>query len=154
MAVSLSLILIYSPLNVFAQQTGLQIEINATQNIVHNDRAFEMGTSIRNTTKKEIVLQTHLCSYGEWIANNSSVHVGAWNATKIACKKNPIQYIKLKPGDVYQRALPVRIKLASKIITPQEVTFRLGLKPQLGFESAQLSSKFIWSNKITIKVDK
>lgn len=141
----------------YSQGVPLEIEIKTTQPVVKNAQEFAVGTRIENVGKEERLLRLSQCSYSalQWTADNPSVHV-----KQIFCKKNTLSDIRLKPGEAYERALPVRIEIPV-LGLPQPITFRLGFS--LWNESILVGTKLIapppsalippiWSNALTVTV--
>jgi hypothetical protein len=141
----------------YGQEAPLKIEIKTTQPIVRNAQEFSVSTKIENTGVEEQVLRISQCAYSsmQWTADNPLVHV-----KDIFCKKNAICFIRLHPGQAYERPLPVRIDApAQELLKP--VTFRLGFRLLGELISAkshplpQRSSApgtLIWSNSVTVNV--
>jgi len=130
----------------------LRIEIKTPPTVVHNKRVFVVDTMIRNRSNVEQVLQTSQCSYGDWnwTTDNPAVHIQQREMP--ACKKNPLLYMTLEPGEAYQRALSIRLSILATEIPSQSVTFRIGFEPRLGYNLSTESPPYIWSDPVTIRV--
>ncbi len=141
----------------YGQESPLKIEIKTTPAAVKNMKDFAVGTRIENVGKEEQLLHLSQCSYSslQWTADNPSVHV-----KQIFCKENVLIDIRLKPGEAYERALPVRIEIPV-LGLPQRVTFRLGFSPRneavLGGINPtppppSAPGAPIWSNAVTVNI--
>jgi hypothetical protein len=130
----------------------LRIEIKTLPTVAHNKRVFVVDTTIRNTSNVEQVLQTWQCSYGDWnwTTDNPAVHVQ--EPEMPPCKKNALVYMKLKPGETYERALSIRVAIPAREVMSQPVTFRIGFEPRLGYNLSTQSPPYIWGDPITIRV--
>jgi hypothetical protein len=139
------------------QDSPLRVEIKTAQAAVKNSRDFEVRTKVENVGIEEQILYLSQCSYSaiQWTADNPSIHV-----KKIFYKENALIDIRLKPGEVTEGALPVRIEIPD-VGLPQEVTFRLGFSPRDGAISIRTNPTLpqssapvppIWSNAITLAV--
>lgn len=136
----------------YGQGSPLKVEIKTPPTIIPNDRLFTLDVAIRNASTAEQVLQTYQCSDADWhwTTDNSAVQVQPREMP--ACKKNPLVYIKLKPGEAYERALPIRVSVPAKETKSESVAFRIGFQPRLGYNPLAESSPYIWSDPIRIKV--
>jgi hypothetical protein len=122
----------------------MRVEIKLAQLAVRNNEEFSVSTVVRNISGGAQSLQVWSCSYSEqWTPDNSAIRL-----TPAACKKNDIVQVRLGPGEVYQRTLSARIRLAEPRI-PGPVTFRLEFRPG-GSEKTGVS---LWSNAITAEVE-
>jgi hypothetical protein len=154
MMLSATLFFIAISTTAFGQVSPLKVEIKSTQMVVKNLQNFEVSTRIENIGKEEMQIHLSQCSYSslQWSADNSAVHV-----KQIICKKNAVSVIRLKPGEAYEKALPIQIEVPILGI-PQHVTFRLGFSPwdEVGVPVTP-SPPFhpgapIWSNAITLNI--
>jgi hypothetical protein len=157
MMLAATLFFTVTALTVYGQDSPLKVDIKTTQAVVRNVRDFDISTKIENVGKEEQLLHLSQCSYSglQWTADNASVHV-----KQIFCKKNRLIDIRLRPGEAYERALPVRIEIPV-LGLPQPVTFRLGFSP---WDGAVLVGSHptptppsapvppIWSNAVTVTV--
>ena len=134
------------------KELPLRIESKTSPSTVHNKRVFVVDVLVRNTSKVEQVLQTWQCSYGDWnwTTDNRVVHVQEREA--VHCKKNPLVYMKLKPGETYERLLSIRAAAPVGEIMPQSVTFRIGCEPRLGYNLSTEAPLYIWSDPVTITI--
>ena len=134
----------------FGQVPSFRAEIKVTRTEVENNETFSVITAIRNTGVTEQSLDIWPCTYpGQWIPNNPIVHVN-----EIACLKNPLVTIRLKPGKAYERTVPVHIELPSHRGRRGKVTFRLGYgtKTPMGSWKPWPNIPPIWSNPLTVIV--
>lgn len=103
-----------------------------------------MSTSLVNSGSNVWTLGVPACGYSyRWTADHPSVHV-----IGEACMKNTFATIYLKPGEVFQREVPVLVDLAPGKGEPESVTFRLG------FIESTPKIPPIWSNAVTVSVTK
>lgn len=150
----LSILMIVSstvPTITFGQDAGLKVEISASHTDIGDKQTLAIDATIRNISKEEQVLQTDMCHYGDWnwMTDNPAVRVQKPQA--IPCKKNPLLYVKLQPGDVFKETVSVQLLLSVRGTGKQAFTFRLGFQPRLGYEPSTEPLSYIWSNPLKIK---
>jgi hypothetical protein len=150
---SAATILMAAAFTALGQDLPLKVEITTPQTTIQNNHDFMVDTAVRNTSKEEQILQTTMCYYGDWNwrTDNLAVHVEETRRT-VPCEKNPFVYVELKPGDVFKIALSVRVSISAREAITETVTFRLGLKPRLGYGLPTLPLSYIWSNPVTIRI--
>ena len=126
----------------------LKIEAEIKQDsLKRDDRAavlvFNIVAKVQNVSNKEIELSAYSCSYmDDWITDNKSV-----DPEFINCKKNGLYAFVLKPGEIYERPLTMRIPVS---VTIEDVHFKLGYKAQRmtkGFERIPLEGQPFWSKE-------
>lgn len=136
-------LLAFSPARAEGEQS-LKIDIKALQASVKNAQALPVSTKISNGGKDNRRLQIWSCSYPEhWKTDSASVEV-----EQVPCDKNALMEITLKPGDVYEKQLSVRVLVAAKDLQQDSVTFRLGFKTSLFAEAPAV----VWSNAVRVAV--
>jgi hypothetical protein len=127
-----------------AASSPLRIEIQTAQQTVKMGAPFPVVTKIKNISEDAVTLQIWICSYGQnWIIDNSFMHI-----SPIPCGKNYLESVRLKPGEVYTRELPVSTD-ASSNNSGDTIAFRLGFMdggPNNGLPRP------VWSNPITLKI--
>ncbi len=136
---------------VFGQDSPLKVEIKTAPATTANKQLFVLNARVRNASAIEHLLQTYQCNRGDWnwTTDDPAVHVE--QTQEITCKKNPMMYIKLKPGDAYERALSIRVSVPTGE-TMQSVTFRVGCRIRLEHNLPTELPPYIWSDPVTIKV--
>jgi len=128
------------------QDSPTRVEIKVAQSTVKNNQEFLVSTTLRNVGTDEQSMRIWSCSYPQqWIADNPAVHIAG-----AACKKNDVFRVRLKPGETYERALSIHIKVAAQRLAQKPVTFRLGFEPA-NYEKTGVGSP-LWSNAITVDV--
>lgn len=126
-----------------------RVEIKTARSTVANNEEFSVSTTIRNVSRGEQSFGIWSCSYPEqWTADNLAVHI-----TPASCKKNDVIRVTLRPGEVYERDLSIRIGIVGKNRPQQAVIFRLGFKSAPPDEKTALVFP-IWSNAMTVNVRK
>jgi hypothetical protein len=144
-----ALFLTTTPPSAHAQDSPLKVEIRIKQAFVRNTQDFDVSTKIENTGTGQEILHLSQCSYStlQWMTDNPSVHV-----KEIFCKKNRLVDIRLNPGEVYERPLPVRTTLPVSGV-PQTIAFRLGFSPrrEAGLRASDKGDR-VWSNAVTLTV--
>lgn len=150
----LAMILLFALTAASGQGSPLKVEIKTTPKVIPNKQLFTLDITIRNASNTEQVLQTYQCSDADWhwTTDNSTVQVKPREVA--GCKKNPLVYIELKPGEACERALPIRISLPAEETKLQTVTFRIGFQPRLGYNLSTASLPYVWSDPVTISVEK
>ena len=116
--------------------------------MVKSGEEFSVTTRVKNAGRADQQLEIRSCSYPEhWIADNPSVHVEG-----VECEKNGLVNVKLKPGEVYEKALTLRVWVAPEL-SEESVTFRIGFAPWIR-ATKRADRANIWSNSITVNVKK
>lgn len=136
-----------------SQDVPLKLEIKTSETVVHNNRIFVVNMTIRNSSNVEQVLQTSQCSFGDWNWATDTPIVHVKQPEILPCKKNPVVYVKLKPGETYEKALSTRVSVPTTAGMPQTVTFRIGFEPLLGYGLSTEPPPHVWSNPITIRIE-
>lgn len=128
----------------YGEDCPMRVGIRVTQSTVNNNGEFLVSTTIRNVSRDEQSLEVWSCSYPQqWTANNPAVHI-----TSVACKKNDVIRVRLKPGEAYERTLSIHIGVAAEHRAQNSVAFRLGFEPV----TSEGTGSHIWSNVITVNV--
>ena len=128
-----------------SRNSPLKVEIKLAQDAVKNKETFPVATTLINSGSKEWELGVGCGFLDQWVSDNPSIRV-----IGEACAKTIAIGARLKPGEAYKRAVPVRVELASGEGQPESVTFRLGFK-DMTYGTAPMSSP-IWSNAVTVSV--
>ena len=131
-----------------AKEFPLQAEIDPKKTTVKNGEVIWVSTKLKNIRPEIQVVQSMSCSYYEsWVSDQKFVEVVTW-----ACEKNAMEEYLLKPGEVREKALQIKINVPAEELTLQQVTFKLGYKPQPQDNQKEDESSIIWSNPATIHV--
>jgi hypothetical protein len=141
------LLFCFGGLAVFGQSSPLKAEIVLVKTTVKNNTDFYVKTVLRNTGDSEQSLEVLYCCYSvQWASNNPSVHVDCDEA----CMNNSPGIIKLKPGQTYEKKVPVHVELRAESKDYELVTFRLGFQPASYRLKTDISR--IWSNALMVSV--
>jgi len=145
-------LLCLSALTAYGQSSPITVEIKPAQTAVKEGQDFSVSTVLRSTGTEVQVMRRDTCGYGDlWTSDNASIRI-----IPSDCKKPGFRGTTLKPGEVYQRDIEVRAKLAPGAGEGEWITFRLGFKSEFKSEKdpARLNPKpqTLWSNAITVKV--
>ena len=124
----------------------LKPEIKLVQTAVKNHETFSVSTTLLNAGSKVWMLEVLACgdSY-HWVSDNPSILVMGQ-----ACARNSVSKIYLKPGETYEKTVPVRVELVDGKAQPQSLTFRLGFKDQTCWSAQGIPPN--WSNAVTVSV--
>lgn len=130
------------------QSPSFGAEIDLTRTRVKYGEEFSLRTAIRNLSTVDESIEVYPCTYPrQWVADNSVVHV-----EDVACKQNSLAVIRLRPGEAYERSIPVHIELPPAESKSRSVTFRLGYgtKTSNGVWKPWPKIQPIWSNAVTV----
>ena len=124
----------------------LKPDIKLVQTVVKNRDSFLVSTTLLNSGSTVWMLEVWACgdSY-HWVSDNPSVFVAGE-----ACLKNSVSKIYLKPGQTYEKSVPVRIELAASKAQPRSLTFRLGFKDPTCWSAQGIPPN--WSNAVTVSI--
>lgn len=126
--------------------TPLRIEAASSAASVHYGQLFEVTVSIRNTSSETLVLQLDGCQLRwQWKANIPDVQV----LHPAECRKNPIQYVRVVPGEAHTIRVSAGISAGGTAQTSRTVVFRLGCQPRLGYDLTAFAP-YIWSNAVSV----
>ncbi len=135
----------------YGQGPSWKVEIKLAQTLVKSGENFSVVTAVRNTGTSEESLIVWDCSYAwQWKADNPAVQVGG-----VACLQNVLVRIRLKPGEAYERPVPVYVELAAGSARRELIAFRLRYEnAATHVESFHLPPQNppIWSNPVTVIV--
>jgi hypothetical protein len=124
----------------------LKPEIKLVQTAVKNHVEFPVSTTLLNSGSNAWMLEVWSCGYSYvWVSDNPSVRV-----IGESCAKNSSRKMILKPGQVFERVVPVRVELAAGKAQPESVTFRLGFKDPTCWSAQGIPPN--WSNAVTVSV--
>ena len=130
----------------YGEDSSLNVEIKPVPAVVKSGQEFSVNTKVKNVGREDQSLQIWSCSYPEhWTADNPSVHVEG-----VECEKNGLMDVRLKPGEAYEKALSLRVWVASRL-SEESVTFRLGFAPWIR-ATKRADRPNIWSNAVTVNV--
>jgi hypothetical protein len=134
----------------YGQSAGLAVEATADRDTVANVGKLSVNVKIRNEGLTDQHLRLMLCSYYDsWATDNTAVTLVPW-----PCDKNPMIEVVLKPGETYENSvfpLELLVGVGEKEIFPAEVSFRLGLRPDVLYRT-DASRPVVWSNPLNIKI--
>lgn len=123
----------------------LKAEIKLVQTPVKNHQTFPVSTALSNFGSKVWMLEVLACGYSnQWNSDNPSIVTGE------SCLNNSVAKIYLKPGETFEKTVPVRVELAAGKAQPESVTFRLGFKDPTCWSAQGIPPN--WSNSITVSV--
>lgn len=124
----------------------LKAEIKLVQTAVKNHQTLPVSTTLINSGSKVWMLEVWACgnSY-RWVSDNPSVFV-----IGESCLKNSVSKIYLKPGQTFEKAVPVRVEFAAGKAQPESLTFRLGFKDPTCWSAQGIPPS--WSNAVTVSV--
>ena len=135
----------------FASDPLFRLEARVTPAIIADGRVFTANVTIRNTSQDEQSLQTTQCTYGDWNWKSDQAPLRVEYHPGAACEKNRVVYVRLKPGDAFNEALPILPTLPA---ATKSLTFRLGFDPRLGSGTSVQTLPSVWSNSVTVSVTK
>jgi hypothetical protein len=134
----------------YGQDTPLKTEIKLPRTEVNNHETFSVATAVRNTSTTDQMLDVWSCSYPwQWASDNPTIQVGG-----IACQQNVHGKIKLRPGEAYERTVPLYVELPIDKISKASAAFRLGFEEATQVRSVRPfpDNLPIWSNYVIINV--
>lgn len=135
----------------YGQGSSWKVEIKVRQTAVKSGKDISVFTAVRNTGTSEESLIVFDCSYAwQWKADNPAVRIGG-----VACLQNVLARIRLRPGEAYEKPLPVHFELAKGGRHHESLTFRLRYQnAATDLESFHISPQNppVWSNPLTITV--
>jgi archaellum component FlaF (FlaF/FlaG flagellin family) len=124
----------------------LKAEIKLAQATVKNHETFSVSTTLINSSSTVWMLNVPMCGYSSaWRSDNPSVLLAGES-----CLKNAVSKIYLKPGETFEKTVPVRVELADGNAQPESVTFRLGFKDPTCWSAQGIPPN--WSNAVTVSV--
>ena len=147
------------PANAFSQGGSLNVDIKAPETVPKNGDFFVV-TVLTNVGKKDLTLHVSQCwrSALRWTSDTPALQVNS-----IACKKNRLIKLLLKPGETDRGEVPAHLVATTlQRASSRTVTFRLGFLASEGApasagelqqgESASGRTHTIWSNAQTVAV--
>ncbi len=123
----------------------LKARIALTQTAVKNNETFSVSTTLINSGSKVWELAVGCGFLDEWNSDNPSIHV-----IGEACMKFIPVGVRLKSGETYERAVPVRLVLMADKGQSEKVTFRLRFNDPTFIPHPEVPP--VWSNAVTINV--
>jgi len=142
-----TLLLCFGGLALNGQSPQIRVEIKPTKTVVKNHEGFLVSTALRNTGNLEQLVSVWSCSYStQWLTDNPSVQLTGGGD----CFKNGLGIVRIKPGEAYERKVPVSVTLGSRSGQHESVTFRMGFQD----ENPRTIPKppRIWSNAVTVNI--
>ena len=136
-----------------ARGQGLPLSLHATVAtvVLHPGREFSLFAVIRNVSGVDLVLQTDACG-NAWRWRTDRRMVNVVGGRRIPCKKNPLQYLRLRPGKTYELRLTLIASEPRGNTAGARVSFRLGCTPLLGYNAPARTLPYIWSNPVAVRV--
>ncbi|MGB9407375.1 MAG: hypothetical protein WCA89_07550 [Terracidiphilus sp.] len=126
----------------------LKAEIALARETVINDEIFFVNTTLRNTGSNVWDLGGGCGFLNQWTSDSPSILV-----IGEACfseKNIHNMEVRLKPGETYERAVPVRVHLAADGDQHESVTFRLRFNDPTFNLHPEVPP--VWSNAVTVNV--
>lgn len=133
------------PLLFAAEEPVLNVFVKMDQTTLQHDMLLRVKAGIRNKGATTITLQLWSCSFHEhWIADVPFVNVQV-----LPCRKNVLNEVILKPGEMREYDLTLRVQMTPKDADRDFLTFRLGFIN--GNEDRSSAPPALWSEPITLR---
>jgi hypothetical protein len=118
----------------------LAVKARAAKTTVRRNKPFDVRVRVVNASEATQTFRVMSHSWFEhWKTSNATVTVDGW-----LCEKNFPVTVTLKPGEAYEKTLPM---LVTKAEPGASVSFKMGFTP---IDSKQT----YWSGKVTVQVEK